>query len=94
MNLQESIRRILREETEMLTNLIQLKRRTHLIDDAIQKVLQYNEDIYGEGFLYKLIHIVQVWLHGEYFVYSEIPDEKWEEIKEFIKDYINKKYKG
>ena len=94
MNLQESIRRILREETEMLTNLIQLKRRTHLIDDAIQKVLQYNEDIYGEGFLYKLIHMVQVWIHNKYFVYSEIPDEKWEEIKEFIKDYINKKYKG
>ena len=93
MNLQETIRRILREETEMLTNLIQLKRRTHLIDDAIQKVFQYS-DISGGGFLYKLIHEVQVWIHNKYFVYSEIPDEKWEEIKEFIKDYINKKYKG
>ena len=45
--MKETIRRILREETEMLTNLPQLKRRTYLIDDAIQKVLQYNEDIYG-----------------------------------------------
>jgi hypothetical protein len=94
MNLQESIRRILREETEMLTNPLQLRRRTYLIDDVIQKVLQSNEDIYGEGFLYKLIHSVQVWIHSKYFVYSEIPDEKWEENKEFIKDYIIKKYKG
>ena len=94
MNLQESIRRILREETEMLTNLTQLMRRTYLIDDVIKKILQYDTDIYGEGFLYKLIHRVQVWLHGQYFVYSELPDEEWEEIKEFIKVYIIKKYKG
>ena len=93
MNLQESIRRILREETEMLTNLMQLRRRTYLIDDAIQKI-KNSTDIYEEGFLYKLIHRVQVWLHGEYFVYSELPDEEWEKIKEFIKVYIIKKYKG
>lgn len=93
MNLQENIRRILREETEMLTNLMQLRRRTYLIDDAIQKI-KNSTDIYEEGFLYKLIHRVQVWLHGKYFVYSELPDEEWEKIKEFIKVYIIKKYKG
>jgi len=27
-------------------------------------------------------------------VYSELPDEEWEKIKEFIKYYIEKKYKG
>jgi len=93
-NIQETIRRVLREETEMLTNLTQLKRRIYLIDDVIKKILQYDTDIYGEGFLYKLIHRVQVWLHGQYFVYSELPDEEWEKIKEFIKVYIIKKYKG
>jgi hypothetical protein len=87
------IKQILREETEMLTNLMQLRRRTYLVDDVIQKI-KNRTDIYEEGFLYKLIHRVQVWLHGEYFVYSELPDEEWEKIKEFIKVYIIKKYKG
>ena len=87
MNLEEHIRRILQEETKMLRNLLQLRRRRYLIDDAIQKVFKHS-DISGAGFLYNLIHGVQVWIHTQYFVYSEIPDEEWEEIKEFIKDYI------
>ena len=63
---------------------MQIRRRTYLIDDAIQKI-KNSTDIYEEGFLYKLIHRVQVWLHGEYFVYSELPDEEWEKIQENIR---------
>jgi hypothetical protein len=94
MNLQETIRRILKEELDIITNLTQIRRRTYLIDDVIQKILKNDKDIYGEGFLHKLIHKAQVWIHGQYFVYSELSDEEWEEIKEFIKDYIVKRYKG
>ncbi len=36
MNLQESIRRVLREEIDIITNLNQLRRRTYLIDDIIK----------------------------------------------------------
>jgi len=93
MNIQESIRRILREEIDIITNLNQLRRRTYLIDDIIKRILLSNKDINVEDDLYKLIHKVQVWLHGRYFVYSGLHDEEWEEIKEFIKDYIIKKYR-
>jgi hypothetical protein len=30
-------------------------------------------------------------LHGDYFVYSDLPDEEWDVIKDFISQYITQK---
>jgi hypothetical protein len=102
MNLQESIKRILREEIDMITNLNQLRRRTYLIDKYISYYLvdkmishynRKNDNTQQSDDLKKLISFVQERLHGKYFVYSELPDEEWEEIKNFIEAYIKENYK-
>jgi hypothetical protein len=45
-----------------------------------------------EQYLKRLITLVAQDLHEDYFVYSNLSDEEWDEIKEFITQYIIKKY--
>jgi hypothetical protein len=95
MNLQENIRRILREELSLLMNLTDIRRRTYLIDKSINKFIKHLHPEYYETkqkYLDKLISLVAEDLHGDYFVYSELPDEEWDVIKEFISQYITQKY--
>jgi hypothetical protein len=94
MNLQEIIRKVLKEE---FNNLNQLKRRTHLIDKSVERFIKLlmNPEHYEtkQKYLDKLIDLVLQDLHGKYFVYSELTDEEWDVFKDFITLYITTKYK-
>ena len=95
MNLQKTIKRILREESSIIRNLNQLRRRTYLIDKSvnlIDRLLPQESYKTREQYLKKLITLVARDLHEDYFVYSNLSDEEWNEIKEFITQYIIKKY--
>ena len=95
MNLQQTIRRILREESSLLMNLNDIRRRPYLIDKSVNKFLNHFHPEYYETkqkYLDELISLVAEDLHGDYFVYSELPDEEWDIIKEFISQYIIQKY--
>ena len=95
MNLQKTIKRILREESSIIRNLNQLRRRTYLIDKSvnlIDRLLPQESYKTREQYLKRLITLVAQDLHEDYFVYSNLSDEEWDEIKEFITQYIIKKY--
>lgn len=90
MSLRESIRKILREEID-INSLIQLRRRTYLIDKAFNNNLKHiSPDNFSsrEKYVNKVISDTLRDLHGDYFVYSEPSDEEWEEYKDFIITYI------
>jgi len=94
MNLQEHIRRILREEI-YFTSLNQLKRRGYLIDKAFKNNLKHlspNKFSSREKYFNTLIEYTLRDLHGDYFVYSELPDEEWEKYRDYIIEYIKSNY--
>lgn len=96
MNLQEIIRKVLKEEFIEFRGLNQLKRRTYLIDKSVEKFIKHLHPEHYETkqkYLDKLIDLVLQDLHGKYFVYSELTDEEWDVFKDFITLYITTKYK-
>ena len=95
MNLQEIIRKVLKEEFIEFTGLNQLKRRTYLIDESIENFIKHlhpEHYVTKQKYLNKLIELVLEDLHGKYFVYAELSDEEWDIYKNFIISYIMKKY--
>jgi len=93
-NLQEHIRRVLREEIDF-TSITQLKRRGYLIDKAFKNNLKHlSSDKFSsrEKYFNTLIEYTLRDLHGDYFVYSELPDEEWEEYRDYIIKYIKSNY--
>ena len=93
-NLQEHIRRVLREEIDF-TSVTQLKRRGYLIDKAFKNNLKHlSPDKFSsrEKYFNTLIEYTLRDLHGDYFVYSELPDEEWDEYKDYIIKYIKSNY--
>jgi len=94
MSLKNIIRRILREELSLLMNLNDIRRRTYLIDKSINKFIKHLHPEHYETkqkWLDKLINLVAEDLHGDYFVYSDLPDKEWDVIKDFISQYIIQK---
>jgi hypothetical protein len=94
MNLQEHIKKVLREEIDF-TSATQLKRRGYLIDNAFKNNLKYlSPDKFSsrEKYFNTLIEYTLRDLHGDYFVYSELPDEEWVEYREYIIEYIKSNY--
>jgi endonuclease III-like uncharacterized protein len=95
MNLQKTIKKILREELSIIDNLNQLRRRTYIIDKSVKMVERLApQEFYRtkEEYLNRLITVVARDLHQDYFVYSDLSDEEWDEIKEFIEQYIIENY--
>jgi len=98
MNLQESIRRILREERKPS---LKIRRRTHLIDKEVQNLIR---SVYTPNKICKNytggIELVAVISHAVienlYFntFYETMADDSkdWEEIADYIWDYIHEKY--
>ena len=92
MNLKETIRRILREETRPL----KVMRRTHLIDNEIAKLLDivyYDKRICGryedaDMFVRVVTEAVVENLYFNTFYMMDDTSEEWEKSVDFIYDYI------
>ena len=92
MNLKESIRRILREETAPSN----IRRRTHLIDNEIAKLLDrvyYDKRICGRYddanmFMNVVQEAVLENLYFNTFYMMDDTSEEWEKSVDFIYDYI------
>lgn len=93
-NLQEQIRRILKEETEIP---LRLRRRLPIfIEKAFEKNLKRinrKKSTKKEDYFKKVIEYTLCDLHGDYFVYNKLSDEEWEEYKKYIISYIESNYK-
>ena len=96
MNLQQSIRRILREETRPLKVL----RRTHIIDSLIETMVEryYSDNWicvrYDDDKMYlKVIQeaIIES-LYFNFFYMIDDTSEEWRDIYKFVYEYIDSKF--
>ena len=97
MNLQENIQRIIREEGKPS---VKIRRRVHLIDKEVQGLIRsvYTpnkicKDYTGGIELNAVIsHAVIENLYFNTFYEMDDESKEWEEIAQFIWDYIHEKY--
>jgi hypothetical protein len=97
MNLQSIIKKVLKEETNLS---FKIRRRTNLIDNEVEKLLRsvYTPTVicrnYTGGIELNTV-ISHAVIENLYFnTFYEMDDEskEWEEIAQFIWDYIHEKY--
>ena len=97
MNTQENIKRILREETNLS---FKIRRRINLIDDEVEKLLRiaYTPNVIcrnytgGNELINVISHAVIENLYFNTFYEMDDDSKEWEEIAQFIWDYIHEKY--
>ena len=95
MNLQESIRRILREETKIP---IELRRRSYHIDESFIYFLRkwapnFCDFENGQKLMDKLIYDTLKDLYFGFFNDYDINSIEWKESSKQIEEYLIKKYK-
>ena len=97
MNLQSIIKKVLKEETNLS---FKIRRRTNLIDDEVKKLLnsvyigQYLCINYtgGNELINVISHAVIENLYFNTFYEMDDDSKEWEEIAQFIWDYVHEKF--
>lgn len=97
MNLQSIIKKVLKEETNLS---FKIRRRTNLIDDEVKKLLnsvyigQYLCVNYrgGDELTNVISHTVIENLYFNTFYEMDDESKEWEEIAQFIWDYVHEKF--
>ena len=96
VNLQESIRRIIREENELL---LRARRRIYVIDELLdfqvksyykpESICRYQS---GEELLEVVKYAVIDHMYWDYFGNIDDNSKEWKRIFDYFEDYINNKY--
>ena len=97
MNLQSIIKKVLNEETNLS---FKIRRRTNLIDDEVKRLLnsvyigQYLCINYrgGNELINVISHAVIENLYFNTFYEMDDDSKEWEEIAQFIWDYVHEKF--
>jgi hypothetical protein len=97
MNLQSIIKKILKEETNLS---FKIRRRTHLIDNEVEILLKsvYTPNVIcknyrgGTELVTVISHTVIEKLYFNTFYEMDDESKEWEEIAQYIFDYIHEKF--
>lgn len=97
MNLQSIIKKVLKEETNLS---FKIRRRINLIDDEVEKLLRiaYTPNVIcrnytgGNELTNVISHTVIENLYFNTFYEMDDESKEWEEIAQFIWDYVHEKF--